>query len=111
VRTRGYGGARGEADRGRSWLLIKHRDDWSGALDIAEFAPRSVKTERDFAEILAENDPDLWQSGRPARSGATGAMLQSIVEDAARLQAGRRQAPRRPPKRATRARPSNRKKS
>ena len=28
----------------RSWLLIKHRDDWAGPIDIAEFAPLSVKS-------------------------------------------------------------------
>ncbi len=33
VRTRGYGGSRGD---GRSWLLIKHRDEWSGDVDIAD---------------------------------------------------------------------------
>jgi bifunctional non-homologous end joining protein LigD len=33
---------------GRSWLLIKHRDDWSGDVDIAQFAPKSVKSEGDF---------------------------------------------------------------
>src|SRR5438132_10073727 len=42
VRTRGYGGSR--SDGKASWLLIKHRDDWSGDLDITTFAPRSVKT-------------------------------------------------------------------
>ncbi len=47
VRTSGrYPGARTSGDGpSRSWLLIKHRDEWSGALDIAEFAPLSVKTE------------------------------------------------------------------
>ena len=45
VRTGGrFGGSRG--GDGRSWLLIKHRDDWAGDVDIAEFAPRSVKSER-----------------------------------------------------------------
>ena len=29
---------------GRSWLLIKHRDEWAGPVDIAEFAPLSVKS-------------------------------------------------------------------
>ena len=94
VRTRGYGSGRGDTRDGRSWLLIKHRDDWSGALDIAEFAPRSVKSERDFAEILADDQPDVWKSGRPAKTGATGAMLQAIVDEAARLKAGRKGAPR-----------------
>jgi bifunctional non-homologous end joining protein LigD len=106
VRTRGYGGQRGQAGDGRSWLLIKHRDDWSGALDIAEFAPRSVKSDRDFPEILADDDPDIWRSGRPAKTGATGAMLQTIVDEAARLQAGRLRAPRKTgsARRKTRAR-------
>src|SRR5438309_8468878 len=41
VQTRGYGG--GDRSSSRSWLLIKHRDEWSGDVDIAEFAPLSVK--------------------------------------------------------------------
>jgi bifunctional non-homologous end joining protein LigD len=98
VRTRGYTRTR-ERDRragpieppkdGRSWLLIKHRDDWSGALDIAEFAPLSVKTERDFPEILADDHPDVWRSNRPVETGDTGAMLQGIIEQAARLKSAR----------------------
>lgn len=84
VRTKGYGGNRGE---GRSWLLIKHRDDWSGDLDITTFAPRSVKSDQDFAEILADDDPDVWRSNRPAKTGETGAMLKEIIEKAARLKA------------------------
>src|SRR3989449_2432541 len=44
VRTRGWGGSKSSAkDDGRSWLLIKHRDEWAGDVDIATFAPRSVK--------------------------------------------------------------------
>lgn len=82
VRTRGYGGDRGE---GKSWLLIKHKDEWSGDLDIAEFAPLSVKSGEDFPEILARDEPDLWRSGRPASGGATGAMLREIIEKAAAL--------------------------
>jgi bifunctional non-homologous end joining protein LigD len=91
VRTRGYGGSRGEA--GRSWLLIKHRDDWSGDLDIAEFAPLSVKSQHDFAEILADDEAPQWKSGRPA-GGETGALLREIVEKAAeiKLEKGKGQA-------------------
>jgi len=97
VRTRGYSRTR-ERDRshgqessgdGRSWLLIKHRDDWSGDLDIAQFAPLSVKSERDFPEILADDNPDIWRSHRPVEGGETGAMLRSIIEQAARLKASR----------------------
>src|ERR1051325_9691054 len=47
VKTRGYGGAP------NSWLLIKHKDDWSGPIDIVEFAPLSLKTPNaDFAQLL-----------------------------------------------------------
>lgn len=53
VRTRGYGGQGG----GRSWLLIKHRDAWSGDLDITEFAPLSVKSGMDLHEILESHAP------------------------------------------------------
>lgn len=46
VRTRAYGG-RAE----RSWLLIKHRDNFASAKDIAALKPRSVLTNRLLAEI------------------------------------------------------------
>jgi hypothetical protein len=86
VRTGGrYAGARGGGDR--SWLLIKHRDDWSGDLDITEFAPRSVKSDGDFEDILGEDTPAIWQSHRPAKGGDAGAMLATIIERAAKLKA------------------------
>jgi bifunctional non-homologous end joining protein LigD len=81
-------GAAGSGD-GRSWLLIKHRDDWSGDLDITEFAPKSVKSDGDFEDILAEDTPAVWQSNRPAKGGDAGAMLAAIIERAAALKAGR----------------------
>ena len=87
VRTGGrYGSRAGDA---RSWLLIKHRDDWAGEVDIAEFAPRSVKSDGDFEDILAADKPDIWQSHRPAEGGEAGAMLARIIERAAALKAGR----------------------
>jgi len=79
VRTRGP-----RDPSGRSWLLIKHRDDWSGDLDIAEFAPLSVYSGGDFEDILADDTPAIWTSNRPAKGGATGAMLQQVIERAAR---------------------------
>jgi bifunctional non-homologous end joining protein LigD len=81
-------GAPGSGD-GRSWLLIKHRDDWSGNLDITEFAPKSVKSDGDFEDILAEDTPAVWQSNRPAKGGDAGAMLAAIIGRAAALKAGR----------------------
>ena len=68
VRTRGWGG--GSRDSARSWLLIKHRDEWSGEVDITEFAPRSVKSGGDFADILASDRPEIWVSHRPAPPAA-----------------------------------------
>jgi bifunctional non-homologous end joining protein LigD len=82
VRTGGrYAGARGGGDR--SWLLIKHRDDWGGDVDITEFAPLSVKSGGDFEDILGEDTPAVWQSNRPAKGGDAGAMLAQIIERAA----------------------------
>ncbi len=66
----------------KNWLLIKHRDEWAGELDITEFAPLSVKSNGDFADILAADNPDIWVSNRPARGGETGAMLAKIIERA-----------------------------
>ena len=87
VRTGGrYGSRGGDA---RSWLLIKHRDDWAGDVDITEFAPRSVKSDGEFEDILAADNPDVWVSHRPAEGGEAGAMLAKIIERAAALKAGR----------------------
>jgi len=74
---------------GRTWLLIKHRDEWAGEVDVAEAAPDSVKSFGDFADILAQGTPDIWESNRPARGGATGKMLQEIIEEAAKRKAER----------------------
>jgi bifunctional non-homologous end joining protein LigD len=78
VRTGGYGGRFGQP--GKSWLLIKHRDDWAGPIDITTFAPLSVKTpEADLADILAADNPDIWHSHAPAKGGDSGAMFQKII--------------------------------
>ncbi len=88
VRTGGrYPGARGGSDR--SWLLIKHRDEWSGDLDITEFAPKSVKSDGDFEDILAQDTPAVWQTNRPAKGGDAGEMLARIIERAAALKSAR----------------------
>ena len=82
VKTHGYGGAP------NSWLLIKHKDDWSGPINITEFAPLSVKTANaDFAEILSGKTPDLWRSNAPAKGGDTGAMFKKIIERALSMKA------------------------
>src|SRR6187200_3181535 len=43
VPTAGLGVRTGAKDDGRSWHLIKHKDEWAGDVDITEFAPNSVK--------------------------------------------------------------------
>src|SRR6476659_5888181 len=87
VRTSGRWGSQSGGD-GRSWLLIKHRDEWAGEVDIIEFAPRSVKSDGEFEDILAADKPDVWESNRPAKGGEAGAMLATIIDRAARLKAG-----------------------
>jgi bifunctional non-homologous end joining protein LigD len=87
VRTKGPYSGGGD---GKSWLLIKHRDDWAGAVDIAEFAPRSVKSEGDFADILSQDNPDIWRSNRPAKGGDTGAMFERIIQQAVALRQGQK---------------------
>jgi bifunctional non-homologous end joining protein LigD len=89
VRTRGTdrraSGASGRSEYGdgRSWLLIKHRDDWSGPIDITEFAPLSVKSEGDFEDILAADTPAVWQSHKPG--GQIGATLEHIIQKVATM--------------------------
>jgi bifunctional non-homologous end joining protein LigD len=85
VRTRGYGsGAK------PSWLLIKHRDEWAGPVNITEFAPLSVKTpEADFADILAADDPAVWHSNAPAKTGDTGTLFRRIIAQAVAMKTAR----------------------
>ncbi len=84
VRTKGAWAGGGD----RSWLLIKHRDDWAGEVDITEFAPLSVKDGGDFADILAQDNPDVWRSNRPAKGGETGAMFGTIIARALEMKHG-----------------------
>jgi len=65
---------------GRSWLMIKHRDDWAGPIDIATFAPLSIKSGGDFTDILEQESPDLWTSNRAAKGGQ--AHMLKVVERA-----------------------------
>jgi bifunctional non-homologous end joining protein LigD len=70
----------------RNWLLIKHRDEWAGDVDVTQAAPKSVKSFGDFEDILANDKPDIWFSHKPpVRGGQTGAMLQKIIQRAMKL--------------------------
>jgi bifunctional non-homologous end joining protein LigD len=94
VRTSGRYPGGPPSNDGRSWLLIKHKDDWAGDLDITEFAPKSVKSEGDFHDILAQDNPEIWTSNRPAKGGETGAMFEKIIERAIEMKTGEKPAPR-----------------
>jgi bifunctional non-homologous end joining protein LigD len=89
VRTKGKWAGGGD----RSWLLIKHRDEWAGDVDITEFASLSVKSEGDFADILAQDNPEIWISHRPAQGGEAGAMFKKIVERALEMRDARSKGP------------------
>jgi bifunctional non-homologous end joining protein LigD len=68
----------------RTWLLIKHRDEWAGDVSVTEEFPLSVKSDGDFEDILAQEKPDVWESHRPAQGGVAGKMFQEIIDKAAR---------------------------
>jgi bifunctional non-homologous end joining protein LigD len=55
VRTRGYGSGR----EGRSWLLIKHRDQYASTVDIVAEKPRSVTSRRLLAQIARDEGGDV----------------------------------------------------
>jgi bifunctional non-homologous end joining protein LigD len=63
VRTRGYG-----RDDGKSWLLIKHRDQYASTEDITLDKPRSVVSNRLLAGIAKEGGGDIAKAatGDPA---------------------------------------------
>jgi bifunctional non-homologous end joining protein LigD len=88
VRTSGRYPGGPPSNDGRSWLLIKHKDEWAGDVDITEFAPKSVKSDGDFPDILAEDNPEIWTSNRPAKGGETGAMFEKIIERAMEMKTG-----------------------
>ena len=95
VIVRTGGGPKSAEGESRSWLLMKHRDDWAGSIDVTTEFAQSVKSFGDFADILAADKPDVWHSHRPAEGGAAGQMLQEIIEKAAKLKAAKPAPPRR----------------
>ena len=49
-----------------------------------------MKSEGDFAEILSQENPDIWRSNKPAQGGETGAMFDKIIAQAMQMKAGSR---------------------
>ena len=62
VRTRIVGGK-------EQWLLIKHKDEWAGDVDIETFAPLSVKSEKDLEAIAGAKGMKKWESNRGSDEG------------------------------------------
>jgi bifunctional non-homologous end joining protein LigD len=54
VRTHGYG-----RSSGKSWLLIKHRDQYASSRDVAAEEPRSVTSKRLLADIARDDGGDV----------------------------------------------------
>src|SRR5579872_4608106 len=54
VRTRGFG-----SSSGKSWLLIKHRDEFASMEDIATTEPRSAVSKRLLADIARDAGGDV----------------------------------------------------
>jgi bifunctional non-homologous end joining protein LigD len=54
VRTRGFG-----SKPDKSWLLIKHRDEYASDSDITVSQPRSVLSKRLLADIARDNGGDV----------------------------------------------------
>jgi len=67
VRTRGFGGS------DKSWLLIKHRDEFASTEDILTEKPRSVLTKRLLAQIAKDGGGDVTKAatGDPAPASAS----------------------------------------
>jgi bifunctional non-homologous end joining protein LigD len=64
VRTHGFG-----SKEGKSWLLIKHRDDFASTKDIALEEPRSILSHRLLADIAREGGGNVEKAstGDPAK--------------------------------------------
>jgi bifunctional non-homologous end joining protein LigD len=65
VRTHGYG-----SKEGKSWLLIKHRDEFASQKDVAVEEPRSVLSRRLLADIARDGGGNVEKAstGDPAGS-------------------------------------------
>ena len=64
VRTRGFGSSK----PGKSWLLIKHRDQYASTDDLTIKEPRSAISNKLLAEIAQEGGGDVAKAatGDPA---------------------------------------------
>jgi DNA ligase D-like protein (predicted 3'-phosphoesterase) len=117
VRTRGWGGgsragkSSKPSDSSRSWLLIKHKDEWAGPIDITTFAANSVKSGGTFREILMQEAPDVWQSNRGAAGPQGLDSLRKIAEKVIALEESEGETAPTPPAAAPARTPAAKKRS
>jgi bifunctional non-homologous end joining protein LigD len=74
VRTHGYG-----SKEGKSWLLIKHRDEFASTRDITAEEPRSALSRRLLADIARDGGGDALK----ASSGDPQEKLKSVAKKTA----------------------------
>jgi bifunctional non-homologous end joining protein LigD len=89
VRTRGFG----SSNPGKSWLLIKHRDQYASTEDITVEKPRSAISNKLLAEIAHAGGGDVEKA-------ATGDPMQELSRLAKRLAAKQRVTAKRSPGRS-----------
>lgn len=83
-------GGRRRANSGgkEQWLLIKHRDKWSGEVDVLKL-DQSVKSFGGLAEVLgAEEEPGDWKTSPPVKGGETGKLLAEVMGEARGIREG-----------------------
>lgn len=65
------------------WLLIKHRDQWSGEIDVTQAAPDSVKSFQDMSGVLRDAGvPEAWKRELPMKSGEAAEKMRAVVKGA-----------------------------
>jgi bifunctional non-homologous end joining protein LigD len=73
VRTRGYG-----SRSDRSWLLIKHRDEYASMSDIGAEQPRSALTGRLLADIARDEGGDMEKAATGDPAGESPAKARKV---------------------------------
>jgi bifunctional non-homologous end joining protein LigD len=81
VRTHGYG-----SSSGKSWLLIKHRDEFASSDDIVASEPRSAVSKRLLADIARDSGGDVEKAatGDPQATGKAEARKPAAKKPAAK---------------------------
>jgi len=93
----------GRSPKGNEWLLLKHRDEWANdKVDVTEFAPRSVISNKLVEDVSSER---TWQSNRPAsgKKAPTIASKLTKAKTTAKKTSSKKRAPSRSPAAPSRA--------